>query len=113
MRCATCCTCFIIPSIRKERIEVDQTIRAISQKDRVTTFPVSVIPFLKSHLDKVKLTHQNDLKRGYGEVYLPHALARKYSNAACGLLLHEECRIRGAYQMVSSSVLSYDLIYAP
>lgn len=26
--------------------------------------------------------HAGDLKEGYGEVYLPYALARKYSNAA-------------------------------
>ena len=51
-------------------------------KDRVTTFPASVISFLKSHLAKVKATHQNDLDKGCGAVYLPHALARKYPNAA-------------------------------
>lgn len=51
-------------------------------KDRVTTFPETIIPFLKSHLAKVKLIHQNDLEKGFGEVYLPHALARKYPNAA-------------------------------
>ncbi|MDD3082977.1 MAG: integron integrase [Desulfobacterales bacterium] len=51
-------------------------------KDRVTTFPATVIPFLKSHLTKVKATHQNDLDKGCGAVYLPHALARKYPNAA-------------------------------
>ena len=48
----------------------------------MTTFPSRVIPFLKSHLAKVKTTHQNDLETGYGEVYLPHALARKYPHAA-------------------------------
>lgn len=51
-------------------------------KDRVTTFPASIIPFLDAHLAGVKILHQNDLKNGCGEVYLPHALARKYPNAA-------------------------------
>ena len=51
-------------------------------KDRVTTFPAIVIPFLKNHLARVKITHQKDLQDGYGAVYLPHALARKYPNAA-------------------------------
>ena len=51
-------------------------------KDRVTTFPASVVPFLNSHLAMVKRIHQDDLKHGYGEVYLPHALARKYLRAA-------------------------------
>jgi integron integrase len=50
-------------------------------KDRVTTFPASIIPFLQAHLDKVKTFHTNDLAKGHGAVYLPHALARKYSGA--------------------------------
>jgi len=51
-------------------------------KDRITTFPVSVIPILKNHLMKVKAIHEGDLSKGYGEVYLPYALARKYPAAA-------------------------------
>ena len=51
-------------------------------KDRVATFPAIVIPFFKNHLARVKITHQKDLQDGYGAVYLPHALARKYPNAA-------------------------------
>ena len=50
-------------------------------KDRITTFPASVIPFLKNHLFKVKMLHDQDLAQGYGAVYLPYALARKYKNA--------------------------------
>ena len=30
----------------------------------------------------VKTTQQKDLEQGYGSVYLPHVLARKYKNAA-------------------------------
>jgi len=51
-------------------------------KDRVTPFPVSVVPFLSEHLARVKTIHQQDLSAGYGEVFLPHALSRKYPNAA-------------------------------
>lgn len=51
-------------------------------KDRVTTFPATVIPLLKNHLVKVKAVHDADLAKGYGEVYLPHALERKYPKAA-------------------------------
>jgi len=32
-------------------------------------------------LQQVKRIHQQDLARGYGAVYLPDALARKYPNA--------------------------------
>ena len=51
-------------------------------KDRVTVLPRSIIPDLKRHLEQVKLTHQSDLKEGYGAVYLPQGLARKYPNVA-------------------------------
>jgi integron integrase len=50
-------------------------------KDRITTFPGSVTPLLQSHLARTKTLHQQDLARGAGEVFLPHALARKYPHA--------------------------------
>ena len=37
---------------------------------------------LAKHLNRVRLTHQNDLAEGYGRVQLPSALDRKYPNAA-------------------------------
>ncbi|MEA3468680.1 MAG: integron integrase [Thermodesulfobacteriota bacterium] len=51
-------------------------------KDRVTTFPKSMEPLLKDHLNRVKAIHVHDLTSGCGEVYLPHALAKKYPKAA-------------------------------
>src|SRR2546430_7558306 len=44
--------------------------------------PSSVKAELETHLERVKLLHQSDLKAGGGEVYLPDALARKYPQAA-------------------------------
>jgi site-specific recombinase XerD len=59
------------------------TVRAgKGDKDRFTTFPATLIPLLQNHLAGVKTLHQQDLARGYGTVYLPHALARKYPQAA-------------------------------
>jgi integron integrase len=52
------------------------------ENDRVTILPDSLIPTLKTHLETVQIIHQMDLKAGYGEVFLPHALARKFPNAA-------------------------------
>ena len=42
----------------------------------------TLIPLLQNHLAGVKTLHQQDLARGCGTVYLPHALARKYPQAA-------------------------------
>ena len=50
-------------------------------KDRVTVLPDPLIEPLRSHLARVKELHVNDLKNGYGDVYLPYALKRKYPNA--------------------------------
>jgi integron integrase len=51
-------------------------------KDRYTTLAEALIPVLREHLEKVRLRHQEDLKVGFGSVYLPGALERKYPNAA-------------------------------
>ena len=55
---------------------------AKGMKDRVTVLPDSLKPSLREHLERVKLMHQNDVARGYGRVYLPYALERKYPNAS-------------------------------
>lgn len=51
-------------------------------KDRVTLLPESLIEPIKKAISHAKKVHQFDLSEGFGEVYLPHALARKYPNAA-------------------------------
>jgi integron integrase len=50
-------------------------------KDRVTMLPVSVKAFLSSQLTHVRELHQRDLAQGFGRVYLPDALHRKYPHA--------------------------------
>ena len=50
-------------------------------KDRVTILPSQLIPPLKRHLQVVKRIHLQDLHEGFGRVYLPNALERKYPNA--------------------------------
>jgi integrase len=52
------------------------------QKDRVVPLPQRVIEPLQQHLETVKRWHQEDVDQGYGSVYMPHALARKYPQAA-------------------------------
>lgn len=49
--------------------------------DRVTLLPESAKLKLIEHLERVKTVHENDLSQGYGKVYLPYALSRKYPNA--------------------------------
>jgi integron integrase len=50
-------------------------------KDRATLLPGTLINRLMEHLDHVKALHEKDLAAGYGEVYLPDAVGRKYPKA--------------------------------
>ena len=52
-----------------------------SPKDRTLPLPQSVKDELRIQVEKVKAMHQEDLRKGYGSVELPHRLARKYPNA--------------------------------
>lgn len=52
-----------------------------SNRDRVTCLAVSVVPALTLHLAKVRAQWNEDISRGYGEVELPFALAKKYPHA--------------------------------
>lgn len=51
-------------------------------KDRRTMLPGSLVPMLVAEIERVQVLHQQDLAGGAGEVWLPHALARKYPAAA-------------------------------
>jgi integron integrase len=51
------------------------------QKDRVTMLPEKLVVPLREHLAKNSALHEQYLKHGFGEVYLPNALERKYPNA--------------------------------
>lgn len=50
--------------------------------DRRTMLPQKIQPALQQQLLKAKILHQQDLKEGFGRVYLPFALDRKYPTAA-------------------------------
>jgi len=51
-------------------------------KDRVTMLPEKLVKPLEAQLAVARALHERDLGEGFGAVYLPHALARKYPSAA-------------------------------
>ena len=57
-------------------------VRGKGCKDRLTTLSPYIYGELKAHLSRVKNLHEADLDAGYGNVYLPEALARKYRGAS-------------------------------
>jgi integron integrase len=72
--------------LKVKDIDFDQNLVFVrgskGDKDRTTILPQTVKDILKKHVDEVKKLHDKDLAGGYGEVYLPDALERKYPNAA-------------------------------
>lgn len=72
--------------LRIQDIDIDmKQIRVKSgkgDKDRITTFPTTIIPTLLEHMQRVQIIQDSDLEKGFGEVYMPGALAKKYPNAS-------------------------------
>ena len=55
------------------------------RRDRVTMIPEASLAGLARQLERVRRLHDRDLRDGFGSVYLPDALARKYPGAARAL----------------------------
>ena len=55
---------------------------AKGEKDRVSVLPQAARDALLGQIESTRLIHSSDLADGAGEVWLPHALSRKYPNAA-------------------------------
>ncbi|GIX28150.1 MAG: integron integrase [Burkholderiales bacterium] len=74
------CLCLRVKDVDFARREI--MIRSgKGSKDRVTVLPTTLVVPLTEHLARVQRLHEEDLKAGHGEVYLPYALARKYPRA--------------------------------
>jgi len=52
-----------------------------SLKDRTVPLPLKIKEDLKKQVKIVEELHKQDLKNGYGTVFMPYALERKYPNA--------------------------------
>jgi len=72
--------------LRVQDINFDQCLLVVhggkGDKDRTTILPESLVEPLKKQMQRVKELHIHDLKEGFGAVWLPTALSRKYPNAA-------------------------------
>jgi integron integrase len=81
------CGMRLMECVRLRVLDVDFSYQQIfiraakGKKDRVAPIPEKLILPLKEHLRNVKTLHDEDCQQGFGCVYLPDALARKYPNA--------------------------------
>ncbi len=82
------CGLRLMECIRLRILDIDFDYKQIviraakGNKDRIVPLPVKLIEPIKKQIEQVKKYHRLDMQQGYGEVYLPDALARKYKNAA-------------------------------
>jgi integron integrase len=51
------------------------------KKDRVVPLPLKLGGHIQAQIDVVRKQHEIDLEQGFGTVFMPTALARKYPNA--------------------------------
>ena len=81
------CGLRVIECVRLRVKDVDFAMNQIvvrdgkGKKDRITVLPQKIQESLRDHLQYVHHLHQKDLKDGYGRVFLPNALAKKYRDA--------------------------------
>ena len=68
-----------------------------SLKDRTVPLPQKIKQRLQMQVQFVEELHQGDIKDGFGSVYLPYALERKFPNA------HKETKWQSLFQMTKIS----------
>ena len=77
----------LMECLRLRVMDLDMAVNQITVrdgkggKDRITMLPSVLKEPLKQHLSRVEALHRQDLREGFGRVYLPNALERKYRNA--------------------------------
>lgn len=73
-------------SLRVKDIDFDRLIITVragkGNKDRTVMLPRPLVEPLRGQVADALRTHARDLATGFGEVYLPYAIERKYPNAA-------------------------------
>lgn len=81
------CGLRLMECVRLRVLDVDFGYRQIlvrdakGRKDRVVPIPDASSEALKRQVETVRALHAEDAERGYGNVFLPDALARKYPRA--------------------------------
>ena len=69
-------------SLRVKDLDFDQLQICVREgkgnKDRFTLLPEPIVERLQAQITEVAVLHEYDLARGFGEVYMPDALNRKY-----------------------------------
>jgi len=82
------CGMRLMEAVRLRILDVDFDYQQIlirnakGKKDRVVPIPEILVDALRKQINVAKQLHEGDIKGGFGMVYIPEALSRKYPNAA-------------------------------
>jgi integron integrase len=72
--------------LRLQDVDLEQNLIFVrggkGGKDRTTILPQNLYDDFSRQIEAVKVLHHKDLEEGFGEVYVPEALARKYPKAS-------------------------------
>ncbi len=75
--------------LRVKDIDFDMNVLLVRDgkggKDRSTVIPKSIMSDLRLQIEFVSTLHKRDLSQGFGEVYLPYQLEKKYPSASTSL----------------------------
>jgi integron integrase len=77
----------LLETVRLRVKDIDLTRRELivrngkGGRDRVTMIPVRIIEPMRDQLSRARSIHLSDLAQGFGSVYLPNAIGRKYQQA--------------------------------
>lgn len=73
-------------ALRLQDVDIGRGIITVrsgkGDKDRAAILPAPLIQPLRQQIENVTRLHRRDMAAGFGDVYLPHAIERKYPNAA-------------------------------
>ncbi|RDH86462.1 MAG: hypothetical protein DIZ78_08215 [endosymbiont of Escarpia spicata] len=73
-------------SLRIQDVDLQRRLITVrsgkGDKDRAVMLPASLVDDLALQIHQSEITHKRDLANGFGEVYLPNAIERKYPNAS-------------------------------
>jgi len=70
-----------VQDINFDRLSIS-VVNGKGGKNRIVTLASELCTPLARHLESVKTVYERDLAEGYGRVYLPYALEKKYPNAS-------------------------------
>lgn len=73
-------------ALRVQDVDIERNLITVrsgkGDKDRAAILPAPLREALAQQVEHVRRLHRRDLAAGFGEVYLPYAIERKYPNAA-------------------------------